>query len=248
MGGELWAGRGRGQTGASMRVTGNQLGGGVNRPITSITEFTLALASMVDGTAFVYSDVDLSSYADVYKLILTDSAGKKATGFTGSVGGGLALGDDILDGLDLTSGWTPTDASISDSDTFVSSANNGRVFKNVGLGNNVVHQIVADVDASSGTWDIYVYSNTPEYGTPSIVTEDGTFYFAADANMDGIIRVRAAQSGVTVDINTLTIKQVTEPPATGLLIVSTRGGSTRNWANIESGFDPNDIAEIELEG
>jgi hypothetical protein len=41
-------------------------------------------------------------------------------------------------------------------------------------------------------------------------------------------------------------KHVTDVPATGLLLVSTAGGSTRNMASVESGFDPNDVTTVNV--
>jgi hypothetical protein len=42
------------------------------------------------------------------------------------------------------------------------------------------------------------------------------------------------------------VKRVTDPPATAVHIVSSLNGTTRNWASIESGFDPNTIASWKI--
>ncbi len=230
-----------------MRVIGNQLGGGVNRPITSITEFTSVLASLVDGIAFVYSDVDLSSYAGTQKLTLIDSSGKKAVGFTGSIGSGLTLGEELLSNGDFESGGT--DWVVGEGDrawTF----SDGKAYAPVDTYKNLdqlsifstgLFQLVVDMDAEGG--DGIQLGPTAKV---TVFTESATKYFSyISPNSSFRAQNKSADTGY---LESLSVKQVTEPPATGLLIVSTRGGSTRNWANIESGFDPNDIAEIELEG
>jgi len=44
------------------------------------------------------------------------------------------------------------------------------------------------------------------------------------------------------------IKRVTDPPSTAVHIVSSLNGTTRNWASIESGFDPNTISSWSIYG
>ena len=42
-------------------------------------------------------------------------------------------------------------------------------------------------------------------------------------------------------VDDVSCKAVTEPPATAVHVVSAIGGSTRNWASIDSGFNPNTV-------
>lgn len=53
-------------------------------------------------------------------------------------------------------------------------------------------------------------------------------------------------SGDIVYFDDISFKQVTDPPSTGLHIVSTAGGTTRNWASVASGFNPNAISKIQI--
>jgi hypothetical protein len=43
------------------------------------------------------------------------------------------------------------------------------------------------------------------------------------------------------------VKQILDPPSTGIHIVSSLNGTTRAWENIESGFDLNNIASWSIE-
>jgi len=38
------------------------------------------------------------------------------------------------------------------------------------------------------------------------------------------------------------VRQVTDPPSAAVHIISSLNGTVRNWASIESGFNPNNIA------
>jgi hypothetical protein len=46
----------------------------------------------------------------------------------------------------------------------------------------------------------------------------------------------------TVDLDNVSYKRILTPSATGVTIVSTRGGSTQSWASQESGFNYNDAS------
>jgi hypothetical protein len=48
--------------------------------------------------------------------------------------------------------------------------------------------------------------------------------------------------GSSIWYDDVSLKLITDPPATAVHIVSSLNGTTRNWTSIESGFDPNAIA------
>jgi hypothetical protein len=43
-----------------------------------------------------------------------------------------------------------------------------------------------------------------------------------------------------------TLKQVTDVPATGLHLLSSKNGSTRNMFSVESGFNPNTVTRVNI--
>ena len=47
-------------------------------------------------------------------------------------------------------------------------------------------------------------------------------------------------------VDNVSVKEVTHVGATGVHIVSTPGGSTRNWTSIDSSFDPNDVVSATM--
>ena len=83
---------------------------------------------------------------------------------------------------------------------------------------------------SSSSWVQYSAIHTPKNG-------DTQFYLKKETVTAG-----------TMLFDEVTLKRITDPPSTGVHIVSAYGGSTRAWTNIDSGFDPNNIVTITIIG
>jgi len=71
-----------------------------------------------------------------------------------------------------------------------------------------------------------------------------TFYFTAEGVDNGlqIFRGGATVASKSIFIDDFSVQEVTHVGTDGVHIVSTKDGSTRNWADIESGLDYNDSA------
>jgi len=202
--------------------------------------------------AFFWSSIDISAYAGTdlgytpYKIRLVDAAGKQATGYLAAVGAGETLGADLLSGWDLTVGWNKKiDTTINDSNTFtVGASNQGWVYKDPLLTVNGLFKGAYNGTPSAGT--SHWINNG--YGSPIYILDGETDkYFTCVIDNYWLIYYLAA-SGNTLDVITQTVQRVTDPPATGVHIVSSLNGVTRAWENIEAGFKPNTIASWVIYG
>jgi len=201
-----------------------------------------------NGNAFFWSSVDLSFYLKHF-IELIDGAGKKAAGYIGAVGAGEALGSELI------TVWTNDDYN-----TFISSGKDiSSAIANGPLTNGAYTiQILPTQDGlyllsliltlNSGTtpkvyeghtWKVY----DGGLGLTILVAGSNNLYFTStDLAIYTIITNSAV--GDWSSINTL--KRVTDPPSTAVHIVSSLNGTTRNWASIESGFNPNNIASFKI--
>lgn len=217
--------------------------GGINPVLINPTN---VYASMINGTAFLYSDVDLSTYINGKYIILTDSAGKQAIGYSDVVGSGLTYGSELVANqtFDDDSWWTHDANWVVGSGVIThSSGSSGSVYKTNAGALGALYLYTMDITVSAQSVRIGIGVG----GYSSFYTTSGSKTAVKTCLTDTTIRVNPNAAFVgTVD--NVSAKQVTEPPATGLHIVSTKGGSTQNWTSVESGFDPNNITSITIEG
>lgn len=211
---------------------------------TYVVDSGTAHIATADGETMCFHDtIDLSDLAGTDCLLrATDAAGKIFEAYVDTVGGGEALGSDLLSGWDFTSGWTATNASIDSANSFTTTSDYGYIKKNVDINYQLGSLYKRSFDASETggrTWlrvfdSLYMISDT--YKTKPL---SGTNNYTRIYNID---------SGETSTINSMNIKKVTDVPATGLLLVSESGGATRNASYIETGFNPNTVVKIEAIG
>jgi hypothetical protein len=65
----------------------------------------------------------------------------------------------------------------------------------------------------------------------------------------GISIYRSGLGNVTdVTLDNVSVKKLTDVPVTGLHLMSTKNGTTRNMANVETGFNPNAIVGVKIYG
>ncbi|MFA5458053.1 MAG: hypothetical protein WC261_10525 [Synergistaceae bacterium] len=215
--------------------------------------------------AFIEFGVDLTSYHGNHKIVVTDSAGKSASGFLHSVApGGETLGANGLNNPTFDSNtnyWNmglSTLASVAGgqsnnclevtrvSGTYqfarqatwatIPANSSHKLYKyggyvKSGTSNNEAFQLgltyyrpgdPAILGTSSGDW--VAYSAYYTMGTPT--------YLFFDCN-------KYSETAGTMLFDEVFWKQVTDCAATGALIVSTLGGSTRSWTSVDTGFNPN---------
>ena len=215
--------------------------------------------SLVNGTAFV--DFSAAGTLTPYlggKLTLTDSAGKKAIGYIKSAGTGETLGEELITNGSFTAwtgdtpdGWTYF--NHLDGTRYVEESPAGQCHFvdtdkanfSIQTGTNVqgaLYKGSIDVKAvvSDGIYFGPVPANSAE--VPMITTTGvKTYYGAASSAVNRafyVSRYGVAAGDVTFD--DISFKQVLTPSATGVTITSTPGGTTYNWASVESGFSYND--------
>jgi hypothetical protein len=229
--------------------------------------------STVDGTAFVMPDdgsgADLSPYAGTHVIKVVDSAGKVAWGYLSDAGTGETLGSELVTngGFDTdTTGWggyQSTQSVVAGGQ----SGNAGKCVADAGSSGNATFRWDTVFPTIGTLYKSEFYAqrgdatsnrvgfSTLSYGLPntkylSITDTDWstkhTLYATRPSGTEWFFLANLPTELVYVLLDTVSVKQVTAPPATGCWIVSTPGGSTKNWAYIESGFSPNDIASYDL--
>lgn len=204
--------------------------------------------SLIDGTALIWIPArDISGYKGTegtstpYRIEIKDAEGDKIAGFLGNEGTGEALGSELLTngdfatgdftGWDTTANWSVvSNAANHDSATTAALGQNKNCYKKlVKLQYNLTNCSAVGVkDRCCGV----------NWGNYSCVTGIKTRYAcqAGDSVKSNGCQAASTSNGVIVD--DFTLKQVTEGPALySLFVVSTNGGSTRNWTTIEVNFN-----------
>ena len=211
--------------------------------------------------AFFWASLDLSQYAKrdtgytPFKIELVDGAGKKAAGYIGAVGAGAGETLDIEINTDVpfnVSGqWTPTGVGFTISGGKAVALNSNilaQVYNHnvTGITPNILCKVVFDVtDYTDGTVAFLLGGDDAVKGTNRNSSGTFTEYITLKAS-DQYISLRIYAGGSDLSCDNFSVKKVLDPPSTGVHIVSSLNGITRNWASIESGFDPNNIASWKI--
>lgn len=214
---------------------------------------TVALAdirlSLADGTAFVdFSEAGtLTPYLN-HKLTITDSAGKKATGYIKAAGTGETLGDELVSDtpFDSAGDWTAGASWVVSGGVATATASGGgtllRNTSGAAITYKALYKVVINV-ASRTAGAVAIRYPYPGYYQQITAAAEYTEYIcdtvSAGTNKPGIVSVTDTFSGT---VTSMSVKQVLTPSATGVTITSTPGGTTYNWASIESGFNYNDAS------
>ena len=104
--------------------------------------------------------------------------------------------------------------------------------------------------ANAGAWSLYDDTNAiPIHdlmgtGVAGTAYTQVAVYFTAPADcvLASLSLISANVNGALTYFDDISLKEVLHPGTDAVHIVSTRDGSTRNWAGIEAGFDYNDSA------
>jgi len=235
-------------------------------PSGSVTRANMKI-SAVDGTAFVdFSAADVLTNYLGGKLTITDSAGKKLIGYIKAAGTGETFGDDLFDatvgtfeggGAGTTGHWGAYGTNLIEAEdqgggdyalkiTYVDNSNGAYLYFND----------ASDLSANLviGTLYNFTFSEKMSGTSVSVQGNDGVNYLywgdytnAAFANQSKYFtalhktgcrtRLAGLGAGEIFWFDNLTLKQVLTPSATGVTIVSTKGGTTYNWTSKETGFN-----------
>ncbi len=188
--------------------------------------------SLVDGTAFAYLvGVDLSAYQTGKHLLMVYNAstglliGQGYCSVTPPAGETLGetecvTGGDFSNSADWTAeaGWSVADGKASASSITGKSIYQAHSYAAGGLFKSVV-----TVDSITGG---YIYGTIAGYVLAAYTsTGTKTTYLTSL----GGSRSRLAGTLTAIQIDDWSIKQVLDPPSTGVRIVSAKSGATQNW-------------------
>ena len=209
--------------------------------------------------AFFWSSLDLSPYAGMdvgstpYYIEVLDGAGKKATGYIAGVGAGETLGDELLVNGDFASAEPPGSAWTREAGWTIAGgvgvatavAFNGAMYQFPSIAVNMLYKISFDIASlASGAFFYGLQGGADLSIAGPDQTGIGTHvgYFTSRSWDLAALRGTQVSPPTTGTIDNASIRRVTDPPSTTVHIVDSLNGTTRNWASIESGFDPNTIA------
>jgi len=240
-----------------------------NPQITSVGS-TYNYGDFTAANAFFWSSIDLSPYAGTdlgstpYWIELVDSVGKKATGYIGAVGAGETLGSEIVvnGDMELDSNWlnlsTPTTNERSNSQAHGGTYSRHIITdaENEGIKQYQTHTSLGLYYHSSWYYPT-IGVNYQMYGNQSglnsgILTltlnlwSNFNQYFTVNVETSQQMEIYGTNVINEMYIDDISTKRITDPPSTAIHIVSSLNGTTRNWASIESGFNPNTITSWKI--
>ena len=208
--------------------------------------------SFASGSSWIqFEGQDFSAYGQTGKWFIRayDSAGAVAEGYPDVVGSGETLGDERwrdpsfdddtkwVEGV----GWvvaggnatkTPGVASLLDDVNPTGSTVGQLIKRNVVITSVSAGLVSYPYDGSGGMLSFTPVSSGTHTKYWASVTTAGVHLIYANATSDCVLA-------------STSVKQITEPAATGIHILDGPSGSS-GWAKIDSGFDYNDIVEIEI--
>ena len=192
--------------------------------------------------AFIEFGVDLTSYHGNHKIVVTDSAGKSASAYLHSVApGGETLGGTYAVNGDFavdeppgtawirTAGWTvaegvATAVTATHIYQFISAISAGEVLK-------------VQCDLKTRTAGSIGFNFLGQTLGSYTVPADGIFLYRVATLGIGNFGMHGTEFSGSID--NYSLQSLTDCAATGSLIVSTLGGSTRSWTSVDAGFNPN---------
>ena len=212
----------------------------------------------LNGEAMLWVEgLDLSNYAGAlgitpWEVELTDGAGVKARGYVAGKGGGLALGSELVTNGDFSSitGWTLFGtASIADGKlTLTGNGTFDNYAQQLLTSNHEKSICKLSYHRSGEGGDNDLYSNAAFGGiTHDYLLGEHTKYinsYSMASTGNRLVRTRnTLLAGVRV-MEYISLIPLTDVPETGIHLVSTYNGNTRNMASLGTDFNPNNVASI----
>lgn len=198
-----------------------------------------------------WDGLNFAAFADGdYFIRLVDGSGNYAEGYAGPVGGGETPGSEILDGWTNDGYDTFTVDGINITEATEVGANDTKCYDTIPATDGLLYSFIVVFVATSGTNTQVMLGAVNSFLPTNVVSLDlkinpivsGTYYFAKQV---GIYVGFRNTAGATSWLSTPSLKQITEPAATAIHILDGPSGSAA-WAEIDEGFDYNDIVEIEI--
>lgn len=195
--------------------------------------------SAVDGTAFI--DAANSSITDLadgnHQIEIFDSTGKFLRGFLKLVGSSEGLGDELVTngGFGADTNWDKGDGwTIEDGTAKASSITGKGITQSYSYTTQILTKATIDVNAITGGG--YIYERVGSSVSSAIIaTGTSTKYVTATTgSTHGWI---GTTTSITID--NYSLKQVLTPSSSGATIVSTKSGTTYNFAYKNTSFTYN---------
>jgi hypothetical protein len=210
--------------------------------------------SWLNMTPYLGNDVGSTPY----KVSVLDYADKEAIGYIGAQGE-YTLGAEMLTGWTevVTGPWKFTTFTSSGPDISSMEVNGSTEIQGKAISNALTF-------VEGRTYRFLVTSTREFSGARPALQVNGAEdirivgYFSASTSVFEFTATADDVAGGTLELHlegtnhwtntTCSLKQITAPAATtgGAHIVSANGGSTRNWASIAVGFNPNDIKSYKI--
>ncbi|MFA5340420.1 MAG: hypothetical protein WC332_01460 [Clostridia bacterium] len=238
----------------------------------AIVSGTLHIATVDGGTMFFHDSIDFSSYAGndtdttKYLFVFYDSTGKSAQAYAGAVGGGATY-TDIINGDtengNFETGNPPTGWNTQQTpETFEQSSTQkhggsysahivdstpsyGGFSKSFSLTANALYTTSFWYYLTSGSIYGGIDYATATYSTLNTWTQVTQYWTKAQ-----VIALKyqntSNASAAEFYIDDVVFQRVTDIPVTGLHLISSKNGSTRNMKSVESGFNPNTITRVNI--
>ena len=213
------------------------------------------VAFFIDTSQVVTPWVGAAGSTKPYMVVFTDDTGKVAFGYLGEEGTGETLGsEEIDDNADFaaTGSWLKNHASITISGgkaNHTATPNGYSLYQAAALtaSTGKLFKIVTVVDSRSGG-GYYYNLNAGGFVGVTIVSAGTNIQYGTVVNAAANENINIVTSGTTTMVtDSASVKQVLTPPATtGIKIYSTIGGSTQNFAYVESGFRSNHVVSYEI--
>jgi hypothetical protein len=210
-----------------------------------------------------------------FYIEVLDAAGKEASGYLGTVGAGLTLGPELIINGGMEAGDPPTGwDAVATPETFERSGVQKKSGSySLHLVDSVPsygqgRQYFPGGARVAGAVYTFLFSHHTITGPLNAIFSDGngvalgdvsyadlaawfdrtTFYAMTvdDGGIGFVTFYHAAGGALEFYLDDVSVKRVTEPPATAVHIVSAVNGMTRNWASIEAGFDPSNITSWKI--
>lgn len=216
----------------------------------SVTQANMKLASIASG-AMIDIGVDWSAYAGndagstPHLLILYDSAGNRLQGFIGASGGGETLGSELLTNTWVNNGYETFTENTTDITSAINTAGiaeSSHQFT-AGLTNKSLYKIAYNLILNSGIAPTVLITQN-QFGALQLdlgyfVAGANTLYRTTPTDICNYLLPYQYGASVTNYSCTFSFKQVTDVSTNGVHLHSTKGGTNRNVASIDSAFDLN---------
>jgi hypothetical protein len=204
-------------------------------------------------------DNDLSAYAGTdagstpYYFVFQDSTGKCARAYGGAIGGGEALGAELITAFTNAPGGDAFETFTTSGVDITQAINNAGGW---GVGNanavnvvgNKLYKYTCNFTLNSGTAPIVGFSHVTagiqSSFSKTMSTGAMTWYVTPNAVYEYFCFQTATTGATDFAALSNSLKEFTDVPVTGLHLMSTRNGTTRNMKDVDSGFNPNGIVKI----